>query len=116
MRGLLRFVALFSLLALTLTGCDVMKGLFNPFQGKWKAGMLELEFESDRSFKFVAGSTISVNLKGEYSYDDHTLVLKFDSGSEVTFSYEFSDDRKKLALVPETEFDYIKTKLEFTKK
>jgi hypothetical protein len=116
MRGLLKFAALFALLTLALTGCDVIKGLFNPFHGKWKAGMFELEFESSRSFRFSVGSTISLNLNGEYSYDDHTLVLKFDGGSEATFSYEFSDDRKKLMLVPETDFEYIKTKLEFEKE
>lgn len=99
-----------------VTGCDAIKGLFNPFAGKWRSGLLELDFGSDRSFKFVIGSAISINLNGVYSYDDKTLVLKFDKGSEVTFSYEFSSDKKTLTLVPETDFDYIKTRLDFKKE
>lgn len=116
MRGPLRFVALFALLTLMLTECEAIKGLFNPFQGKWRAGMFELGFESGHSFNFRVGSTISLKLNGEYSYDEHKLVLRFDGGNEVTFSYEFSDDKKKLTLVPETDFEYIKTKLEFKKE
>jgi hypothetical protein len=108
--------ALLVAVSLAMTGCEAIKGLFNPFAGKWKSGLLELDFGSDRSFKFVMGSTISINLNGEYSYDDKTLVLKFDKGSEVTFSYEFSSDKKTLTLVPETDFDYIKTRLDFKKE
>jgi hypothetical protein len=116
MRGVLTLVALLIVLSIAVSGCDAIKGLFNPFAGKWRAGMIELEFENDRTFKFVLGSTISVNLGGDYSYDDKTLVLKFDKGSEVNFSYEFSGDKKTLTLVPETDFDYIKTRLDFTKE
>lgn len=116
MRGVLTLAALLIALSIAVSGCDAIKGLFNPFAGKWRAGMIELEFENDRTFKFVLGSTISVNLGGDYSYDDKTLVLKFDKGSEVNFSYEFSGDKKTLTLVPETDFDYIKTRLDFTKE
>lgn len=116
MRGVLTLAALLIVISIAVSGCDAIKGLFNPFAGKWRAGMIELEFENDRTFKFVLGSTISVNLGGDYSYDDKTLVLKFDKGSEVTFSYEFSGDKKTLTLVPETDFDYIKTRLDFTKE
>jgi len=103
-------------ISVAFTGCDAIKGLFNPFAGKWKSGILELDFGSGRSFKFVIGSAISINLNGEYSYDDNTLVLKFDKGSEVTLSYEFSSDKKTLTLVPETDFEYIKTRLDFKKE
>lgn len=116
MRGVLTLAALLIVISIAVSGCDAIKGLFNPFAGKWRAGMIELEFENDRTFKFVLGSTISVNLGGDYSYDDKTLVLKFDKGSEVNFSYEFSRDKKTLTLVPETDFDYIKTRLDFTKE
>ncbi|MCI0480815.1 MAG: hypothetical protein L0213_04420 [Candidatus Dadabacteria bacterium] len=116
MRGVLTLAALLIALSIAVSGCDAIKGLFNPFAGKWRAGMIELEFENDRTFKFVLGSTISVNLGGDYSYDEKTLVLKFDKGSEVNFSYEFSGDKKTLTLVPETDFDYIKTRLDFTKE
>ncbi len=116
MRRFLTLAALLFAASLAFSGCEAIKGLFNPFAGKWRAGMLELEFGSGRSFKLVIGSTISVNLDGEYTYDDKTLVLEFDEGSEVTFSYEFSGDRKTLTLVPETDFDYIKTRLDFTKE
>ena len=116
MRRFLTFAAFFLFISVAHSGCDAVKSLFNPFAGKWKAGMLELGFENDRSFEFVVGSAISLNLNGEYSYDDKTLVLKFDKGSEVTFSYEFSGDKKTLTLVPEAEFDYIKTRLDFKKE
>jgi len=116
MRGVLTMAALLIALSIAVSGCDAIKGLFNPFAGKWRAGMIELEFENDRTFKFVLGSTISVNLGGDYSYDDKTLVLKFDKGSEVNFTYEFSGDKKTLTLIPETDFDYIKTRLDFTKE
>ena len=100
----------------SMSGCDAIKGLFNPFAGKWKSGLLELDFSSGRSFELVIGSTVSINLNGEYGYDDDTLVLKFDNGSDVNFSYEFSADRKTLTLVPESDFDYIKTKIDFRKE
>lgn len=116
MRGVLTLAALLIALSIAVSSCDAIKGLFNPFAGKWRAGMIELEFENDRTFKFVLGSTISVNLSGDYSYDDKTLVLKFEKGSEVNFSYEFSGDKKTLTLIPETDFDYIKTRLDFTKE
>ena len=57
-----------------------------------------------------------MNLSGNYEYDDNTLILNFDSGGGVTFSYEFKDNKKKLVLIPKTDFDYIKTKLEFTRE
>ena len=115
-RNRLTLAAFLLLISIVFSGCDAIKGLFNPFAGKWKSGLLELDFSSDRSFKFVFGSTISINLNGEYTYDEKKLVLKFDKGSDVTFSYEFSDDKKTLTLVPETDFEYIKTRLDFRKK
>lgn len=115
-RRFLTLAAFLLVVSFALAGCDTIKGLFNPFAGKWKSGLLELDFGSDRSFKFVIGSAISINLNGEYSYDDKTLVLRFDKGSEVTFAYEFSSDKKTLTLVPETDFDYIKTRLDFKKE
>lgn len=115
-RRLLTLAAFLLAVSFSTAGCDTIKGLFNPFAGKWKSGLLELEFSSGDSFKFVMGSTVSINLSGEYSYDDKTLVLGFDKGSKVAFSYEFSPDKKTLTLVPETDFDYIKTRLDFKKE
>lgn len=116
MQRFLTLAALLLVVSVAFSGCDAIKGLFNPFAGKWRAGMLELEFGRDRTFEFVIGSTISVNLGGEYAYDDRTLVLKFDKGGEVSFAYEFSGDKKTLTLVPETDFDYIKTRIDFRKE
>jgi len=115
-RRFLTLAAFLLALSFSMSGCDAIKGLFNPFAGKWKSGLLELEFSSGRSFKFVIGSAVSINLNGEYSYDDKTLVLEFDKGGEVSFSYEFSSDKKTLTLVPETDFYYIKTRLDFKKE
>lgn len=116
MRRQLKTFSILAVLILGLTGCNAIKGLFNPFTGKWKSGMIEVDFRSDKTFKFVIGSTISVNLKGDYTYEDDTIVLSFDSGSEVTFSYEFNESKNKLVLIPQTDFDYISTKLELTRE
>lgn len=112
----LKFIAAAALLAFTLAGCGFIEGLFNPFQGRWKAGMMELEFGGDGTFKLVMGTAISLNLDGTYTYDEKNLVLKFDGGSEVRFSYEFNDGKDRLALTPETNFEYIRTRLEFKRQ
>lgn len=116
MRSCIKVLLVISILAVPLLGCNAIKGLFNPFVGKWKSGIFTLDMKSDSSFEFTIGSTVSVNLKGEYTYDENKLALNFDERSSVIFSYEFSEDNKKLVLVPETEFDYFKTKLEFMKE
>lgn len=90
--------------------------LFNPLVGTWKSGLLELEFKADKTFKLVIGSTISINLEGDYSYDSETLTLDIEGDSAVNFSYSFQDGKKKLVLVPKDEFEYIKTKIELEKQ
>ncbi|MEQ9619440.1 MAG: hypothetical protein RIG61_09735 [Deltaproteobacteria bacterium] len=116
MRNCVRVLLVISFLAAPLAGCNVIKGLFNPFVGKWKSGIFTLDMKSDNSFEFTIGSTVSVNLEGEYTYDENKLTLNFDGKSSVIFSYEFGEDKRELVLVPETDFDYFKTKLEFTKE
>jgi len=96
----------------SLTACS----LFNPFVGKWKSGVLELDFKSDKTFKLVVGSTISVNFEGNYGYDADTLTLNIDGDTSVTFSYTFKDGKKGLVLMPKTDFEYIKTKIELKKE
>jgi len=64
----------------------------------------------------MIGKTISVNLEGKYEYDEDSLTLDIEGDSNVTFTYEFKDDGKKLILKPESEFNYINTKIEFTKE
>ena len=95
-----------------LSACSI----FNPFVGKWKSGLLEFDFKSDKTFKLVIGSTISINLEGRYSYDDDTLTLSMEGDTDVTFTYTFKDGNKELVLVPKTEFEYIKTKIELEKE
>lgn len=116
MKSCMRVLLVITFLAVPLTGCNAIKGLFNPFVGKWKSGVFTLEMKSDKSFEFTIGSTVSVNLKGDYTYDENELTLNFDGESSVIFSYEFSEDKKELTLVPKTDFDYFKTKLKFTKE
>ena len=116
MRSCIRVLLVISFLAVPLAGCNVIKGIFNPFAGEWKSGIFTLDMKSDGSFEFTIGSTVSVNLEGEYTYDENKLALNFDEKSSVIFSYEFSEDNKKLVLAPETDFDYFETKLEFTKE
>jgi len=95
---------------LLLSGCE---GLFNPFTGEWKAGIITLEFKADKYFKLIIGDTISINLKGKYSYNKNTLILNIDGGSAVSFSYEFNKEMNELLLTPEAEFEYIKTTVRF---
>lgn len=100
------------LLVLPISACSI----FNPFVGKWQSGILELDFKADKTFKLVIGSTVSINLEGDYSYDDDTLTLSIDGDTDVTFSYSFEDGKKELVLVPESEFEYIKTKIKLKKE
>ena len=101
---LLQFSMLF------LPGCE---RLFNPFEGNWRAGILKLEFKADKEFTLIIGNTISIRLKGKYSYDKDTLVLNIDGGNPVSFSYEFNEEKNEFLLTPETEFEYIKTAVRF---
>ena len=96
--------------------CSSIESLVNPFVGKWESGVFNLEFESDKTFKLMIGKAISVNLEGKYEYDEDSLTLEIEGDSNVTFTYEFKDDEKKLILKPESEFNYINTKIEFTKE
>lgn len=102
------FITQFSLLL--PSGCE---RLFNPFTGEWKAGILTLEFKADKKFKLIIGDTISINLKGKYSYNKNTLFLNIEDGSAVSFSYEFNKEMNELLLTPEAEFKYIKTAVRF---
>jgi hypothetical protein len=102
------FLIQFSMLL--LPGCE---RLFNPFTGEWKAGILTLEFKADQEFKLIIGETISINLKGNYSYNNDKVLLNIDGGSAVSFSYEFNKERNELLLTPEAEFEYIKTAVRF---
>lgn len=106
------YVALFLILfsIFFLSGCE---RLFNPFTGEWKAGILTLEFKAEKGFELIIGDTISVNLKGRYSYNKDTLVLNFDRGRAANFSYEFNKEKNELLLTPEAEFEYIKTAVRF---
>ena len=47
MRRYIKVLAVFSSLAISMSGCNAIKGLFNPFAGKWKSGIIEIEFRSD---------------------------------------------------------------------
>jgi hypothetical protein len=102
------FLTQFSMLL--LSGCE---RLFNPFTGEWKAGILTLEFKADKKFKLIIGHTISINLKGKYSYNKDTLFLNIEDGSAVSFSYDLNKEKNELLLTPEAEFEYIKTAVRF---
>jgi hypothetical protein len=112
----LKILSAFSFTLLFFLSCSAIEGLVNPFVGKWESGVFDLEFKSDKSFKLMIGKTISVNLEGKYEYDEDSLTLYIEGDSDVTFSYEFKDDDKKLVLKPESEFNYINTTIEFTKE
>ena len=100
------------LFIVSLSACSI----FNPFVGKWKSGVFKLDFKSDKTFTLVIGDTLSVNLDGDYSYDDETLTLSIEGETDVAFTYTFKDGKKELVLVPKTDFQYIKTKIELKKQ
>ena len=111
-----KLAILFSFSLLIITGCSAIEGLFNPFVGKWESGVFDLEFKSDKSFELVIGKTISVNLEGKYEFDDNILTLDIEGDSELSFSYEFEDDKNKLVLKPESKSSYFNTKIEFDRE
>lgn len=108
----IKLPAVFLALVLIAAAC----GAFNPFVGNWKSGVFELEFKSDKTFKLHIGHVISVNMEGKYSYDGQTLTLDIDGDKDVTFFYTFGEGNKELMLIPQTDFEYIKTKIAFTKQ
>ncbi len=112
MNNKIKFCTIALIVIISLSACSI----FNPFVGKWKSGILELDFKADKSFKLIIGSTISINLEGDYSYDDETLTLSIEGDTDVTFSYTFKDGKKELVLVPKSDFEYIKTKIELKKE
>jgi len=116
MNGHLKILAAFSFVLLFFLSCNAIEGLVNPFVGKWESGVFDLEFKGDKTFELSIGKTISVNLDGKYGYDKDTLTLDIEGDSELAFSYEFKDGEKKLVLKPESESNYINTKIEFTKE
>ena len=113
MKGLTKYFVIFSLAIFILAGCSALS---NPFVGNWVSGAFNLEFKSDKTFKLSIGKTISVNLDGNYKYDDEILALEIDGDNEIIFSYQFKDDNKTLVLKPESESNYFNTKIEFTKE
>jgi hypothetical protein len=104
------------LIAAALGGCGFIEGLFNPFAGRWKSGITEIEFTGGGKFELKVGRAISLNLDGDYTYDEKNLFLSFGGGEPLKLSYEFGDDKKTLVLDPLTDSDYIKTRLKFAKQ
>lgn len=114
-RGLKFIFALVLTLSL-FTACSSVERLVDPFIGNWVSGVFNLEFKNDDTFELSIGKALSVNLEGKYTFDDNTLTLDIEGDSELTFSYEFKDDKNKLVLKPDGESSYIKTKIEFERE
>lgn len=102
--------------AAALGGCGFVEGLFNPFAGTWKSGITEIMFTRDGKFELAIGRAVSLNLDGEYTYDEKNLFLSFGGGEPLKLSYEFGDDKSTLVLDPMTDSDYIKTRLKFARQ
>jgi hypothetical protein len=103
-------------LTVALGGCGLIESLFNPFTGKWKSGITEIKFTRDGKFELAIGRAVSLNLDGEYTYDEKNLFLSFDGGEPLKLSYEFVDDKSRLVLDPMTDSDFIQTRLKLTKQ
>ena len=99
-----------------MAGCSSIEKMVDPFVGNWISGAFNLEFKNDNTFELSIGKTISVNLDGKYEYDDDILTLNIEGDSEVSFSYEFKDDKNKLVLKPEGKSSYFNTKIEFDRE
>lgn len=112
------FKMLFVIIVMTgfIASCSSIEKMVDPFVGNWVSGAFNLEFKDDHTFELSIGKTISVNLEGKYKFNDNTLTLDIEDDSELSFSYEFKDDKNKLVLKPEGETGYIKTKIEFERE
>lgn len=114
-----RNTKLLFVLVLTLSmfsACRSVEKLVDPFVGNWVSGAFNLEFNKDRTFELSICNTISVNLEGEYEYDDGALTLYIDGESKLLFRYKFKDDKNTLFLKPDGDSSYIKTKIEFKRE
>ena len=111
-----KLAMLFSFSLLLITGCSSIEKMVDPFVGNWVSGAFNLEFKNDQTFELSIGKTISVNLDGKYEYDDSILKLNIEGDSELSFSYEFEDDKNKLVLKPESKSSYFNTKIEFDRE
>jgi hypothetical protein len=111
-----KLAALFSFSLLLITGCGSIEKMLDPFVGTWVSGAFNLEFDNDHTFELKIGKTISVNLEGQYVYNEDTLTLNIEGDSEIVFSYEFKDDKNKLVLKPVNESNYFNTKVEFARE
>jgi hypothetical protein len=111
-----KLAALFSFSLLLITGCGSIEKMLDPLVGTWVSGAFNLEFYNDHTFELKIGKTISVNLEGQYVYNEDTLTLNIEGDSEIVFSYEFKDDKNKLVLKPVNESNYFNTKVEFARE
>jgi len=96
--------------------CSSIEKMVDPFVGNWVSGAFNLEFKNDHTFELSIGKTISVNLEGKYEFDDNILTLDIEGNSELSFSYEFEDDKNKLVLKPQSKSSYFNTKIEFDRE
>ena len=104
------------LVSVVLAGCSSIEKMVDPFVGTWVSGAFTLKFDNDHKFELKIGNTVSVNLEGEYSYDEDTLTLNMEGDTEIVLGYKFKDEKNKLVLKPESESNYFNTKIEFTRK
>ena len=97
-------------------GGGFIEGLFNPVGGRWKAGRTGIVFTRDGKVYLTIGRAVSLNLDGEYTYDEKNLFLSFGGGEPLKLSYEFVDDKSRLVLDPMADSDYIQTRLKLTRQ
>jgi len=102
--------------SVVFAGCSSIEKMVNPFVGTWVSGAFTLEFDNEHKFKLKIGNTVSVNLEGDYAYNEDTLTLNMEGDTEIILAYEFKNDKNKLVLKPESESNYFNTKVEFTRE
>jgi hypothetical protein len=112
----IKLFAAIILVSTVVAGCSSIEKMVDPFVGTWVSGAFMLEFNNEHKFKLKIGNTVSVNLEGEYAYNEDTLTLNMEGDTEIVLAYKFKDDKNKLVLKPQSESNYFNTKIEFSRE
>lgn len=93
----IKIFAIFLLLLVLLTGCDLVLGFFQPLLGTWESPEFELSFRIIGFEKKQVTSAGYVSYRGDYICHGNNLTLCYDMGGESEFAYEIRDNKLYLS-------------------